>query len=104
MNLEEQIKMHKALSQKIEELEQERKALGNSILQQMQEKSMHVAGYIVRRFTRLSFKLSLNEARALNATKMEEIVDKDKIRALYQQNQSIAGISEIHYIQISTGK
>jgi hypothetical protein len=33
---------------------------------------------------RLSIKLSLKKARALNATKIEETVDKDKIKVLYR--------------------
>jgi hypothetical protein len=101
MNLEEQIKAHKELSRKIEELEQQKKALGISIMRQMQDKSLRVSNYLVRRFMRLSFKVSLEQARTLNATKMEESVDKDKLKNLYQQNPSIQGISEVHYIQIS---
>lgn len=101
MNLEEQIKAHKELSRKIEELEQQKKALGISIMQQMQDRSLRVSNYLVRRFMRLSFKVSLEQARTLNATKMEESVDKDKLKILYQQNPSIEGVSEVHYIQIS---
>lgn len=101
MNLQEQIKAHKEISRKIEQLELEKKALGIAIMQQMQGKSLKVADYLVKRFMRLSFKVSIEEARALNATKMEEIVDKDKLKVLYQHNPTIPGVSEVHYIQIS---
>lgn len=101
MNLQEQIKAHKELSLKIEQLEQEKKALGMAIMRQMQDKSLRVSNFIVRRFMRLSFKVSIEDARALKATKMEEIVDKDKLKALYSQNPSLKGVSEVHYIQIS---
>jgi hypothetical protein len=101
MNLEEQIKMHKELSYAIEELERKKRALGIAIMQQMQGKSMQVANYVVKRFMRLSFKVSLEEARLLNATKMEETVDRDKLKILYQQNYPIQGVSEVHYIQVS---
>ena len=102
MNLAEQIKAHKELSNKIKELEQQKKTLGIAIMQQMEGKSIHVADYVVKRFMRLSYSLSLEEARALNATKMEEILDKDKIKSLYLQNYPVKGVSEIHYIQIAS--
>lgn len=102
MNLEEQVKRYKEISRKIEELEQQKKALGAAIMQQVQGKSLRVADYLVKRYMRLSFKLSLEEARALNATKIEEVVDKDKLKTLYHPNYPIQGISEVHYIQISS--
>jgi len=101
MNFEEQIKRHKEISQKIEELEEEKKALSISIMEQMEGKSVQVADFLVKRFQRLSIKLSLEEARLHSATKMEETVDKDKLKLLYHQGFPIQGISEIHYIQIS---
>lgn len=100
MNLEEQIKLHKELSLKIEELEQEKKILGNSIMQQMSGASLQVPGYLVKRFSRLSIKLSIDDARALNAVKMEEAVDKDKIKSLYHQGHPVQGVSETHFIQV----
>lgn len=103
MSLEDQIRLHKELSRKIEELEEQKKALGMTILQQMQgRKSLQLAGFLVRRFDRLSIKLSIEEARSLNAVKVEEAVDKDKIKALYHNGHPIKGVSEIQYIQIST--
>lgn len=67
----------------------------------MQSKSLQVDQYLVRRVMRLSFQFSLEEARALKATKMAETVDRDRLKALYHQNGSLAGVSEVHYIQIS---
>lgn len=101
MNLEEQIKLHKELSQKIEELEQQKKVLGSTILQQMQDKTLRVGGFLVRKYNRLSIKLTVEEARAFEATKMEEAVDKDKIKALYHKGNPIPGVTQIEYIQIS---
>lgn len=101
MDLEDQIKLHKALSKKIEEMEEEKKALGLAIMKQMENKKLCIPGFIVRCYSRLSIKLSLDEARSLNAVKLEEVVDKDKIKTLYNSGQSINGVSEIQYIQIS---
>lgn len=102
MNFEEQVKAHKELSRKIEELEEKKKALGIAIMEQMEGKSQKVADYLVRRFMRLSFKVSIEEARKLNATKMEETVDREKLKMLYNQNYPVEGVSEVHFIQISS--
>jgi len=104
MNLEEQIKVYKEIGGKIEELEQQKKALGVTIMEQMSDKTLRTVDYLVRRYSRLSIKLSLEEARLLSATKMEETVDKDKIKILYQQGQPIQGVSETHFIQVSSVK
>jgi hypothetical protein len=101
MNLEEQIKLHKELSRKIEELESQKKALGSKIMQQMQSKTLRLGEFFVRCCSRISIKLSIEEARSLNAIKLEETVDKDKIKTLYRNGQPIKGVSEIQYIQIS---
>jgi hypothetical protein len=101
MTLQDQIRLHKELSKKIEELEEQKKALGFEILQKMESNTLQIPGFIVRRINRLSIKLSIDEARAFNAIKLEEIVDKDKIKALYNSGHTIHGVSEIQYIQIS---
>lgn len=104
MNLESQIIQHKELSKKIEELEEQRKALGLTILRQMTGNSLQLGNFVIRRCNRLSIKLSVENARMLNAVKMEEIIDKDKIKALHHQGRTIEGVSEIQYIQITTVK
>lgn len=101
MNLHEQVKLHKELSKKIEELEEQKKALSLAIMQQMQDKVLLLDNFIVRRYNRLSIKTSIEEARAFNAVKLEETVDKDKIKALYNNGHPISGVSEIQYIQVS---
>ncbi len=101
MDLEDQIKLHKELSKKIEEMEDQKRVLGLAIMQQMQSKTLRIPGFLVRCCSRLSIKLSIEEARSLNAIKLEELIDKDKIKALYNSGQSINGVSEIQYIQIS---
>lgn len=58
-------------------------------------------GFLVRRYNRLCIKLTIQQARTLNAIKLEETVDKDRIKDMYNKGQSIDGVSEIQYIQIS---
>ena len=104
MLLEEEIRLYKELSQKIAELEQQKKELGLLILEQMIEKTMTVEEYVVRRYDRLSFKTSLEEARVLSATKIEEVIDKDKLKELHQAGQMIPGTSSSQFIQVSLKK
>ena len=102
MNLQELVRLHKELSKKIEELEAQRKELGLAILQQMSATVINLPGFVVRRCNRLSIKLTIEEARALNAIKIEETVDKDKIKALHKNGHLMTGVSEIQYVQITS--
>jgi hypothetical protein len=101
MNLQDQVRLHKELSLKIEEMESQKKDLSLAIMQQMTTKTLYLPGFVVKSCNRVSIKLTIEEARSLNAVKLEETVDKDKIKALYHNGQSINGVSEIQYIQIS---
>lgn len=104
MTLEEMVRRHREISQKIDELEKEKKALGLVIMEQMEGKSLKVADYLVRRIQRLSISVSIEEARSYNATKMEECVDKEKIKLMYSQGKIVPGVSEIQYIQVTQNK
>lgn len=99
--LEEQIRLHKTISKRIAQLEEERKLLGLAIMQQMAGNVLNIPGYCVKRYKRMSIKLSIEDARSLNAVKLEEIVDKDKIKMLVSNGKSIPGVSETQFIQIS---
>ena len=103
-NLEDLVRMHKEKSLKIQELELEKKALGILILNQMTDKKLTVADYIVRRYKKLTIKLALDEARLYDAVKMEETVDRDRIKELYDQGEKIQGVSEIEYISVTSNK
>lgn len=102
MNIEDQIKLHKEISRKIEELEEQKKALGLEIMQKMSGKIFRIPGFVVRCYNRLCIKLSLEKARSLNAIKLEETVDKDKIKVLHYSGHAIEGVREIQYIQVSS--
>ena len=104
MELEEQVRAYREMGKQLEELEQKRKVLGATILQQMDGKSMEVAEYRVRRYSRLSIKLSLREARLIDAVKMKEVIDTDRIKQLYQDGAELAGVSEMHYVQVTLRK
>lgn len=104
MNFEEQVRRHKEISKTIEALEEEKKALGVAIMLQMTGKTATVSDFLVRRQQRLSIAVTLDEARKHSATKMEETVDKEKIKALYNDGTPVKGVSEIHYIAITNSK
>jgi hypothetical protein len=104
MTLEERIRLHKEISLKIEELEEQKKALSQSIMQEMSGKSLQMGSYLVRRYSRLSITTSLDQARCHDAVKLEEVVDKDKIKMLHKSGQVIAGIKEFDYIVVSIHK
>lgn len=58
----------------------------------------------MRRCERLNISTDLNQARAWEATKMQEVADKDKLKQLYQDGHDIPGISKTCYIQVSSKK
>jgi len=101
MNLEEQIQKHKEISKKIAELEELKRDLSQSIMQAMQGKSLQLGCYLVKRFSRLSISTTPDEARNFNAIKLEEVVDKDKIKALYKSGNPVPGVKEVEYIIVN---
>ena len=66
----------------------------------MTTKTLHLGPYHVTSCSRLSIKLYLDQARALNILKLQETIDKDKVKFLHKSGKIIPGVSEIHYIQI----
>jgi hypothetical protein len=105
MELEEKVAKYKELGTQIAELEKEKKLLATEILQYIpkEKKSIQVAGSSVKRVRRLSIKTSLEAAKLYDAVKIEEVVDKEKIKLLYEQGEEIPDVSEIEYIQVSSG-
>ncbi len=101
MHLKDQIRLHKEISQEIVKLEEQKKALSLSIMQTMTGKSLQLDGFLVKRFSRLSISTTIDQARPLDAIKLEEVVDKDKIKTLYKSGLSISGVKEVEYIQVS---
>jgi hypothetical protein len=104
MELEEMLASYKAIGRQIDELEERKKALCTAIMQQMNEQTVKVGSYTVRRYSRMLIKTPIEEARMLGAIKMEETVDKDKIKELLQQGHAIQGITETQYIMVHAAK
>jgi hypothetical protein len=100
MELEEQIRLHKAISKRMEELEEKKRELSQSIMAAMTDKTLQVNGYLVKRFSRLSISLTPEQARPFGAVKMEEVVDKEKLKALYKSGEPIPGVKEISFIHV----
>ena len=103
MSIEDKVRAYKALGDKIEELEAQKKALAQEILQEMPRENnvLRVAEYQVRRVMRLSIRTSLEDAKLIGAVRVEEVVDRDKIKELYRLKQTPPDVSEIEYIQVS---
>src|SRR3990167_4656001 len=102
MDLEEKIILHKKISQQIEALEEQKKALSKQILEEMKSSKVEFSDYKAIRYTRLSITTSLQQARLLNATKMEEQIDKTIIKELYNLGHPVEGVKEITYLIISS--
>src|SRR5262245_17731569 len=104
MDLEQQVIAYDQIRKQIEELENKKKEIAAQILQQMAEKKREVGGYCVRRYELLSICVSLKTAKTLDAVVLKETVDKDKIKALYEEGHAIEGVTELRYIQVSSLK
>lgn len=106
MLLETKVAEYVALREKLEELEKQKKALAADILELMPKDTTtaHVSGYRVRRAFLLSIKTPLEAAKNFDAVIMKEIVDKEKIKRLYLSGQNPPGVSETHYVQVSSVK
>ena len=102
MSLEEKIARYVELRQQIEEMENQKKALVAEVLELIPKETptASIPGYRIKRASMLSIKTSLNSARQLGAVKMKEIVDKEKIKKLYQEGLNPPDVSELHFIQV----
>lgn len=100
MDLEEKIIAYKTLCQQIDELEKKKRELSQEILAEMPSKKMAVAGFRAYRYTRLAIATPLELARTLGATKMQEQVDREKIKELFLLGQTIEGVRNIDYLVV----
>ena len=80
MDLAEKIATYKQLIQQIEMLEEEKRKISQEIISEMPDKKFETAEWKATRYERLSIRPALELARLLDATKMEEQVDKEKIK------------------------
>lgn len=100
-DLEEKSRVYQALAMQIQKLEEQKRALGQEILALMSESELYFPHFTVKRYQRLNIKTTLEEARAFNATHMEEVVDKEKLKSLLSSGLQIPNTSTTHYIIVS---
>ena len=100
MALEEKIVAYKELSEQIDLLEERKKALGQEIAAEMTTSSLKFANYKATRYVRLSISMLLDQARLLNATKTQEVIDRKKIKELYYAGQVIDGVKEAYTLMV----
>ncbi|MBI2809476.1 MAG: hypothetical protein HYX67_01405 [Candidatus Melainabacteria bacterium] len=62
---------------------------------------MEVGEYVVRSHNRLSIQISLHNAKNLGAVKMQEVVDKEIIKKLYEAGQKMPDVKPIQFISVS---
>jgi hypothetical protein len=96
VSIEDMVDSYKKAENAIEELESEKKVIRDAILDQLKKLNLDGIktknGYNVRRvFTTLYNDVMLSTARELGATKTEEKVDSDKLRALEHKGVKIKG-------------
>jgi hypothetical protein len=104
MSLEEKMTTYREICQQIRKLEQEKKVLAQDILKEMPSKKMIFADYIARSYKRLSIRISIEQARILDATKMVEQVDKDRVKEIHSSGAIIEGVKEISYLIVTSTK
>ena len=103
MSLEEKVISYRELALKIAELESEKKLLSQEILMLMPRnaETLRIQNLQVKRFTRLTIKTSLEDAKIFGAIKIEEVVDKDALKKLLSQGIFIPDITESTFIIVS---
>jgi hypothetical protein len=102
MLIEDLVKEYKELSAQITALEEKRKAIGKKILPLMPAKKYQVDQWVVRIQSRLSIKTTIEEAKQLGLSKLEEVVDKDKIKELVALGHAIPNVSMFEYVTVSS--
>lgn len=104
MTLEEKMAAYREICREIHRLEEEKKTLAQEILTEMPSKKMAFPGYIARVYTRLLIRIPMEQARMLDATKMVEQVDKDKISEIHKSGVALEGVREISYLVVTSEK
>ena len=100
--LENKLKQYREIAEGIKTLEAKRKELGQEILQMMPEgmKQLQTPGYKVFKQQRLFFKTTLEEAEKFSAVKTDVVVDKVKLKELYEMGNEIPGVSRTEYVMV----
>ncbi|MEN9343400.1 MAG: hypothetical protein RLZZ453_187 [Chlamydiota bacterium] len=99
MSLEENIIKYKQLQEAIKKLEEEKQNVYKEILQAFppDEKEIFSENYQVKKHLRVTIRTTLEEARSFQATKIEEVIDKQKIKEYIRQGIAIPNVTETGY-------
>lgn len=100
--LEKKLGRYRYLSDQIRLLEQEKKELSQELLQNYPAPTakFHTPQFSVSRHSRISITTTVEHARDFHATKIEEIVDKEKLKSLHLQGLLIPGITVSEYLLV----
>ena len=103
MTLEDKISAYKELRRKIDEMEEQKKLLITEILQLMptHTKTVCIDDYRVSRYVRYSVRTSLETAKLFDATKIEEGVDKKRLKQLFLLGHPIPDVSQSEFITVT---
>lgn len=106
MILQNKVDRYIELRTQIEELERQKKELSAEILELIPKDTanIHLPNCRVKRASLLSIRISLENAKQFGAIRMKEVVDRDKIKELYKAGQNLPDVSEVHYVQVYTGR
>jgi hypothetical protein len=109
MTLEEKIIEYKELQAQIKVLEEKKAESYKEILASFPKNSQEInsENFRVKRYTKFTIRTTLEEARAFQATKVEESVDKERIKELIHTGICIPHVTETSYFfiynQVSLG-
>ncbi|MFQ5730057.1 MAG: hypothetical protein ACE5GN_06825 [Waddliaceae bacterium] len=101
-SLEARLRAYKELSSKIRELEQPRKQIGQELLHNFPVglKKYSTPHFRVFRQERINVKTTLEDAHRYRAVKVEETVDKERLKALHNSGQPIPGVTRTEFVQV----
>jgi hypothetical protein len=102
MSLEEKILKYKETQEQIKKLEEEKKKAYEEILNSFtpDKDEIFSKSFRVKKHSSIKIKINVTEARAFQATKKEEVVDKEKIKELVSSGVCVPNVTESAYFFI----
>lgn len=102
-SLEALLRAYKEISEQIRQLERQKAEMSRALLNSFptELKKYSTPQFRVFRQKRLNIKTTLEEARLYNAVKLQEVVDKDRLRSLCLLGEEIPGISYSEYVLVN---
>ncbi len=100
--LEEKLKEHREMSDRIRACEKRKKEITEELLKILPRatRKYETPHFKASRQERVNIRTSLEDAKALHATKTEEVVDKEKIKSMYISGQQIPGITKTEFFLV----